>query len=217
MTKLRKNHKATSVWDEVAELKREKILQSAVDLFYTNGYLQTTMDEIAESIGATKPFVYSHYANKAELLSEIARRTLREWLGVTTQVSEKSLPPTEALSLATHEFTMIVLGMYKLVSIYFREQLNLPKEVAVEIAKMRREIDGQVRTILSDGRKDGVFEFDDLAVASQVVTGMVSYVFAWYREPSRLAKDAICSQMVLHVLRSVGASTAGTQVRPPPS
>jgi AcrR family transcriptional regulator len=209
MTKTRNRPKAASVWDEVTELKREKILQSAVDLFYARGYLPTTMDDIAESIGATKPFVYYHFENKAELLSEIARRTLREWLGVTTLVIEKSLPPAEALSLATQQFTLIVLDMHKLVSIYFREQLNLPKEVAEEIARMRREIDTQVRTILSDGKKSGVFEFDDLAVASQVVTGMVSFVFAWYREPSRLTKDEICKQIVSHVLRSVGAATAG--------
>jgi AcrR family transcriptional regulator len=205
MTKIRNKPKDASVWDEVTELKREKILQSAVDLFYSRGYLPTTMDHIAESIGATKPFVYYHFENKAELLSEIARRTLREWLGVTTTVSEKSLPPVQALSQATHQFTLIVLDMHKLVSIYFREQLNLPKEVAEEIAKMRREIDTQVRAILSDGKKAGVFEFDDLAVASQVVTGMVSFVFAWYREPSRLTKEDICKQMVSHVLRSVGA------------
>ena len=210
MAKARNNPKATSVWDEVAELKRQKILQSAVNLFYANGYLPTTMDEIAESIGATKPFVYYHFEKKVDLLSEIARRTLREWLGVTTRVIEKSLAPTEALSLATHQFTLIVLDMHKLVSIYFREQLNLPKAVAEEIAQMRREIDTQVRTILSDGKKSGVFEFDDLAVASQVVTGMVSFVFAWYREPSRLSKEAICNQMVLHVLRSVGAATAAS-------
>lgn len=207
MSKARNNPKATSVWDEVAELKREKILQSAVDLFYTNGYLPTTMDVIAESIGATKPFVYYHFENKAELLSEIARRTMREWLGVTTRVIEKSLSPTETLALVTHQFTMIVLDMHKLVSIYFREQLNLPKEVAAEIAEMRRQIDTQVRMILSEGKKAGVFEFNDLAVASQVVTGMVSFVFAWYREPSRLSKEAICDQMVSHVLRSVGATT----------
>lgn len=209
MTKARNRARSASVWDEVTELKREKILHSAVDLFYARGYLPTTMDDIAESIGATKPFVYYHYENKAELLSEIARRTLREWLGVTTLVIEKSLPPTEALSLATRQFTLIVLDMYKLVSIYFREQLNLPKEVSEEIARMRREIDTQVRTILSDGKKSGVFEFDDLAVASQVVTGMVSFVFAWYREPSRLSKEEICKQMVSHVLRSVGATIAG--------
>ncbi len=208
MTKPRNKPKDASVWDEVTELKREKILQSAVDLFYARGYLPTTMDDIAESIGATKPFVYYHFENKAELLSEIARRTLREWLGVTTRVSEKSLPPTEALSLATQQFTLIVLNMYKLVSIYFREQLNLPKDAAEEIARMRREIDTQVRTILSDGKKAGVFDFEDLAVASQVVTGMVSFVFAWYREPSRLSKDEICKQMVSHVLRSVGTATA---------
>lgn len=204
MSKARITQKAPSVRDEVSELKREKILQSAVDLFYAHGYLPTTMDAIAEAIGATKPFVYYHFDSKADLLAEIARRTLREWLGVTTRVIEQSLPPQQALSLATSQFTLIVLDMHKLVSIYYREQLNLPKDVAEEIARMRREVDTQVRMILAEGKKTGIFDFDDLAVASQVVTGMVSFVFAWYREPSRLSKEQICNQMVSHVLRSVG-------------
>lgn len=43
---------------------------------------------------------------------------------------------------------------------------------------MRPEIDSQMRAILSGGKKAGVFVFDDLAVASQVVTGMVNLIFA---------------------------------------
>ena len=71
---------------------------------------------------------------------------------------------------------------------------------------MRPEIDTQMRAILSGGKKAWVFVFDDLAVASQVVTGMVNLIFAWYRKPLRLTKDDICKQMVSHVLRRVGAS-----------
>jgi hypothetical protein len=101
---------------------------------------------------------------------------------------------------------MAVLKIYRHVAIYFREQLNLPDQVGDEISKMRRKIDTHVRSILKEGKERGDFVFDDLALASQVVTGMVSYAFAWYREPSRMTQEAICSQMAGHVLRTVGCS-----------
>lgn len=195
-----------NLWDEIADIKREKILQCAVELFYEKGYLPSTVDSIAERLGATKPFVYYHFQSKIDLLSEICRRGTSEALAVTVKVVSQSLDPVRKLALLVREFTMVVLDMYKHVSIYFREQLNLPKEVADEIAKMRRGIDAHVRDLLSAGKEKGVFAFDDLVVASQVVTGMMSYAFAWYREPARIAKDQICGQMTTHVLRAVGVS-----------
>jgi AcrR family transcriptional regulator len=210
MAKGRNQVRNAALWDDVAELKRERILQASVDLFYSNGYLPTTMDDIAESLGVTKPFVYYHFKGKVDLLSEIARRATNEWLGVTMRAIELPLPPTEMLSQIVREFAMIVMNMYKHVSIFFREQLNLPKAVADEISNMRRKIDAHVRAILTAGKDSGVFVFGDPAVASQIVTGMISYVFAWYREPSRLSKEEICDQMVEHVLRSVGAQVTRT-------
>lgn len=195
-----------NLWDEIADIKREKILQCAVELFYEKGYLPSTVDSIAERLGATKPFVYYHFQSKIDLLSEICRRGTSEALAVTAKVVSQPLDPVRKLALLVREFTMVVLDMYRHVSIYFREQLNLPKEVADEIAKMRRGIDAHVRALLSAGKEKGVFAFDDLVVASQVVTGMMSYAFAWYREPARFTKDQICGQMTTHVLRAVGVT-----------
>lgn len=206
MPRTPKSANKDSLWDEIAEIKREKILEGAVDLFYEKGYLPSTVDAIAERLGATKPFVYYHFQSKVELLSEICRRGTGEALAVTVKAVSQPLDPVDKLALLVREFTMVVLDMYKHVSIYFREQLNLPVAVADEISKMRRQIDGHVRTLLSEGKERGVFAFDDLAVASQVVTGMVSYAFAWYREPARVSKAQICVQMTTHVLRAVGVT-----------
>lgn len=206
MARTRKPSKQNNLWDEIADIKREKILQCAVDLFYEKGYLPSTMDTIAEQLGATKPFVYYHFKSKIDLLNEISLRATKEWLAISVRVMAQPLDPVHKLALLAREFTMIVLEMYKHVSIYFREQLNLPEAVADEIAQMRRKIDSHVRSILEEGKNAGVFVFEDLALASHVVTGMVSYVFAWYREPSRQSKEHICTQMTTHMLRAVGVS-----------
>ncbi len=204
-----------TLWDEIADIKREKILNEAVQLFYEKGYLPSTVDAIAERLGATKPFVYYHFKSKIDLLVEICQRGTSEALAVTEKALSQPLDPVQKLALFVHDFTMVVLETHKYVAIYFREQLNLPEDVAAGIGKMRREIDRHVRALLSEGQAAGVFSFADLAVASQVVTGMSSYAFAWYREPGRLTKEQICAQMVTHVLRTVGVpAAAGT---PPPA
>lgn len=206
MPRTRKSTAKDNLWDEIADIKREKILEGAVDLFYEKGYLPTTVDAIAESLGATKPFVYYHFRSKIDLLSEICRRGTSEALAVIVQAMSQPLDPIRKLALVVHKFTMIVLKMYKHVSIYFREQLNLPDGVADEILKMRREIDSHLRSILTEGERSGHFSFDDIAVASQVIAGMASYTFAWYREPTRMTKEQICQQMTTHVLRAVGVA-----------
>lgn len=206
MTRTTRPPAKDNLWDEIADIKREKILGEAVTLFYEKGYLPTTVDAIAERFGATKPFVYYHFKSKIDLLVEICERGTREALAATVKAVSQPLDPTQKLAIFVYDFTMVVLETHKLVSIYFREQLNLPEEVAAGIAKMRKQIDRHVRDLLSEGKTSGAFTFDDLAVASQVVTGMASYAFAWYREPARLTKEQICDQMVAHVLRAVGAT-----------
>jgi AcrR family transcriptional regulator len=194
-----------SLWDEIAHIKRERILREAVDLFDKKGYVPTTVDAIAERLGATKPFVYYHFKNKIDLLVEICERQMREALAVTVKAVSAPLPARQRLELFVREFTLVVLNNHQHVAIYFREQLNLPEESTKKIAAMRKDIDRRLRGLLAEGKEAGEFEFDNLAIASLIVAGMVSYAFAWYRESIRLTKEEICEQMVKHVLRTVGA------------
>ena len=60
--------------DEVTALKRARTIAAAVDLFYDNGYENTTLDAVAERLGVTKPFIYAHFSSKTELLAEICSR-----------------------------------------------------------------------------------------------------------------------------------------------
>jgi TetR/AcrR family transcriptional regulator, mexJK operon transcriptional repressor len=58
--------------------KREAILEAATKVFLRNGYLGTSMDEIAALAAVSKQTVYKHFANKEWLFSEIVLSTLSE-------------------------------------------------------------------------------------------------------------------------------------------
>jgi TetR/AcrR family transcriptional repressor of mexJK operon len=58
--------------------KRRAILEAATTAFLSNGYLGTSMDEIAALARVSKQTVYKHFADKERLFSEIVTATVDE-------------------------------------------------------------------------------------------------------------------------------------------
>ena len=67
----------TDMREAISKLKRERILATAVDLFYRQGYGKTTLEQVASELQVTKPFIYAHFASKNELLAEICSRAIQ--------------------------------------------------------------------------------------------------------------------------------------------
>ena len=51
--------------------RREQLLHTAVSVFAEHGYHATSMNEVAEAAGVTKPVLYQHFASKRELFIEL--------------------------------------------------------------------------------------------------------------------------------------------------
>jgi TetR/AcrR family transcriptional regulator, mexJK operon transcriptional repressor len=73
----------TGVAEEIGRSarKRQGIIEAATDAFLRNGYLGTSMDEIAALAGVSKQTVYKQFADKERLFTEIV-------LGTIDQVGE---------------------------------------------------------------------------------------------------------------------------------
>ena len=53
---------------------KERILETALELFAQNGYLGTSMNDIAQRLGFTKAALYKHYTSKQEILDSIVEQ-----------------------------------------------------------------------------------------------------------------------------------------------
>lgn len=60
---------------------KEKILASAREMFVRDGYEAVSLRKIAESIGYTAPALYTHFADKEQILSELCRQDFHALAG----------------------------------------------------------------------------------------------------------------------------------------
>ena len=61
----------------MAEGTKKRFLDIALELFAQNGYLGTSMSDIAKQLGFTKAALYKHYTSKQEILDQIVERMNR--------------------------------------------------------------------------------------------------------------------------------------------
>ena len=56
---------------------REEIIEAALDLFSVNGYEATSISQLADAVGIRKASLYSHFANKQDILDTVVETVLK--------------------------------------------------------------------------------------------------------------------------------------------
>ncbi|HEY1935287.1 MAG TPA: TetR/AcrR family transcriptional regulator [Acetobacteraceae bacterium] len=191
--------------EEILAYKRERILEEAVKLFYERGFTGTTLDDIAAELGVTKPFIYTHFRSKVDLLAALCKPTIEMSLAAVENAAASPGTPTERLHRAVVDFTRVVLSRQSNIAIYFREEKSLAPEALAEINALRRKFDHVLTRMLRDGIVAGEFELDDAGLASLAIGGMISWAYTWHRPGGRLKLDDLSGEMASMALRMVGA------------
>ena len=190
--------------DEVARLKRERIIGIATELFYERGYEHTSLDAVAEGMGVTKPFIYAHFASKAELLAEICSRGIAAALDALNGVLAMPGTPTERLVEAGRRFVSAVLTSQRHIAIFTREEKHLRADDFHRINDMRRDFDHKLVGLLDEGVAAGDFHIHDTRMAALAIGGMVSWAYVWYRPGGRLTMEQTSQELAALILALAG-------------
>ena len=193
--------------DAIWRLKRERVVATAVDLFYHHGYARTTLEQVAAAMHVTKPFIYAHFKSKSDLLAEICMRG--------TRVSHESLlraiaqpgTPADKLRTIVRDFMLSVLNHQAHAVIYSREEKELMPEDREAINRVRREFDHRLVAVLQEGVAQGAFTLEDVPLTALAIIGSVGWSQMWFRSNGRLTKEDSAERMASLALTMVGANT----------
>jgi AcrR family transcriptional regulator len=200
--------------EEISAYKRERILEEAVKLFYERGFSGTTLDDIAGKLGVTKPFIYTHFRSKVELLEAICRPTIEMSLGAIAGAAERGGSAPDRLYNGVIDFTRVVLQRQANIAVYFREEKNLSAAGLADINALRKRFDHVLSDLLDEGAKAGAFSIADVRVAALAIGGMVSWAYTWYQPGGRLSIDDVGRQMAQFALEMVGVRTTASVTQP---
>jgi AcrR family transcriptional regulator len=187
---------------EVTDFKRRRIREEASHLFFQLGYEGTTLDAIAQRLEVTKPFLYTHYANKTELLYDICQTGILQSLNAIQRVMDSPLDSaSERLSRLVEEVLDIIFEFQEFIVVYEREEKNLTANQAREIREHRSLFDHKLAEILEQGREAGEFLICDGVLTANTIGGMMTWVALWYRPEGKQTRH----QIISHTLRMVNS------------
>lgn len=189
---------------EVATFKRRRLREEASHLFFKHGYEATTLDAVAERLHVTKPFIYSYYKNKGELLAEICQIGIQLSLEALDWSLSQEGSATSRLKLLIDKTAHIVIENQEYIVVYQREEKNLDPEDARRIRDMRHDFDHRVATLLEEGARKGEFEIGDPSMTANSINGLISWISNWYRPGGKWSPTEVVMHTMSLVLRMVG-------------
>jgi AcrR family transcriptional regulator len=93
-----------------AEQRRQQLVAVALELFAQRGYRATTMDDIAEAAGVTKPLLYQHFSSKRALYLELVDTIARDLLTAIGRAVAQAEGPRQQVELGFAAYFRLVVS-----------------------------------------------------------------------------------------------------------
>lgn len=150
------------------EERRRQIVRVAAALFIKQGYLKTTVRQIARDCGINVATLYSHIKSKEDILTsflEVAAFALQK---ATEEIllDSSQMPPREALLALIKRYLLFIEDIQDITVFWYQEtrHLNEDQRKALLLGEERcAEIFGRV---ITQGCAAGEFKVDDVTLAS---------------------------------------------------
>jgi AcrR family transcriptional regulator len=93
-----------------AEQRRRQLVAVALELFAQRGYRSTTMDDIAEAAGVTKPLLYQHFSSKRALYLELVDSIAQDLLVAIGRAVMHAEGPRQQVELGFAAYFRLVVS-----------------------------------------------------------------------------------------------------------
>ena len=204
---------ATSPWGPVRSraaqraLKREAVLRTAAQLFNEKGYAASTLDEVAERLGVSKPTVYYYVDSKEAILFECVRTGLELLQTAIQQVESQGGRAIDKLRAAMDQYVAIVTADFGMCVIRVGED-PLPPENRQKLRRMKAGLDGVFRELIRQGIAEGSIAPCDPKLAAFTMAGALSWIGRWYRPDGGMDPKVIADECIGVLLRGLCSETS---------
>lgn len=178
-----------------AERERQ-MLTVAEEIFAERGYQDTSMDEIAERVGVSKPMIYEYFGSKEGLLVACIRTARAELLAATIASVEGVESAEEALRRGLTAFFEFIDSHRRSWKLIQAEATVAGQQAVDEIEAGRQQQTAINVTLFSSFLPD--VPVSELEAYAEIVVGACERLATWY-----VHRDVSAREAAEHVMRLV--------------
>lgn len=179
--------------DEQFQLKRMALLREAARAFSANGYHNTSLDDVAASLGVTKAALYYYVKTKQEILFECHMLAM--------DLGDQALEYGRTHGRNAHEKIILFCQRYielitgEMGSFAVLGEFNALEAKRREIVLRRRdEFEEIFKAIVQEGIEEGSIRQVDPKLACFFFMGAVNWMTRWFRPQGELAGETIAAE-----------------------
>jgi AcrR family transcriptional regulator len=176
-------------------LVENEIYEHAIRLFAERGFAGTSLQDIADALGITRPALYYYVKSKDELLAKLAADVAG---GSAAQITELAARPDLDAAGKLREIVRLTAlrqaTQPERFRLLIRSEAELPAELSDAYDTSRRAVLRTVTDVIEEGIRAGRFRPVDARIAALGVIGMWNWVAWWFRS-DRDNADAVAGQL----------------------
>lgn len=172
--------------------KRRAVIQSASSAFRRRGYHNTSMVDIAKTLGLTKAALYYYVKNKEEILYE-SHIMAYDSMDAILEANEDVGVGLEQLAGLFRDFVLLLTasGVSLLTDVN-----SLNGAWKTDVLERRQIIERGVIAIVEKGQADGSIRKGDSRLHVFFFMGALNWLNAWYETDGRLTGERIADHFV---------------------
>ncbi len=164
-------------------LVESEIYEHATRLFAEKGFASTTLQDIADALGVTRPAVYYYFKTKEAILARLVGEITQTSAADVHEIADRSdLAPAERLRRMTRLNVSRIAAQAARFRLLVKSESELPEEISHAHREARREVLSAFVRVVQDGIRSADFRPIDARTGALGVIGLCNWVAWWYHE-----------------------------------
>ena len=191
--------------------RRGCLLAAAARVFSEKGYRATSMNDLADAVGISKPTLYHYVSSKQQLLVELYEAVMSGSLYAMDRAGHHELSPAESLRKVLAQRIAYICRHSRLVQIFIEEEGELPLNTTDTVRRLHARREDAFVRLVERGVADGSFQLDvDPRMAVRAITGAMTYIYKWYEPDGPITPAQVAQELSAYL---VAGLTAPVSVR----
>lgn len=171
------------------------IIDEAAKLFFYNGYNNTSLQEVAQTLNLTRPALYHYFNSKEHIISSILEDVITNTNQYISEIIQMDEPANIKFEKMIKSHILLILNNQIKFGIFFEEQKSLPAHVTKNTKQVIDNYYDLATKWFEDGIKSNHFVDINPNIAVQTILGSCNWAYKWYSPDGALDKQEISELM----------------------